>query len=86
MTAYRKTYINGAEFIHLSSGEVHMKPTHQGWVPPTLVKDFLRLRAKRQLFTKHAVLDTKTPSFNRRVGLTPVKMDFAFVYYQTKEV
>lgn len=79
-----KHYTCGAELLVTGNYEVHMTPGRKGFIPPSGVKDFLKLRKRfNTLYTKHAVVDEATPKFNARLGLREVKRDFAFVYYQT---
>lgn len=82
---FDKRYKCGARLVCLPNNEVHMTPGRGGFVPPSGVKEFLKLRRKfNTLYTKHATVDERTPSFNARLGLKEMKRDFAFIYYQTE--
>lgn len=79
------TYPN-ARLVVFDNREVHFDPLSKPFVAPVKgVKDFMRLKKRLgTVYTKHAVTDSKTPSFNKRLGFKEVKRDFAFVYYETE--
>jgi len=82
LKAHRR-YHGGAELFVFASGEVHMRPSSSGVLPPSGVKDFLRLKKSSTLYTKHPITDMRTPRMNSKLGFKEIKRDFAFVYYST---
>lgn len=82
MVVYDKAFPQG-RLIVLKNNEIHLHPYEVPMRPSmSLIREFRQLlRIYGTLYTRHSVLDQRTPKLNAALGFREVRRDFAFVYY-----